>query len=169
MANNSAELNDESCAAADRENTFWVSSLHLFHRQRSWATSNHEVTLRSSGRDRLTRCLRISSRRQRNVQNETVANLGADLMMLSTRRIISAASAPLTRTWRLTWYDSVIPRFLMHATSPSSISGSARQTQGWIRRSGMMLRGKETTNTPSLLLFIQIMPCTFCQLVISAK
>ena len=54
---------------------------------------------------------------------------GADLMMLSTRIIISAASAPLTNTWRFTWNDSVIPRSSILPTSPLSMSETHWQKQ----------------------------------------
>ena len=48
--------------------------------------------------------------------------LGADLTILSTLRIISAASAADIRTCLLTWNDSVIPNSTISAISPWFIS-----------------------------------------------
>lgn len=51
-------------------------------------------------------------------------DLGAALMMLSTLRIISAASEALSSTWRFTWKDSVTPSADMSPTVPSDMSAS---------------------------------------------
>lgn len=47
-------------------------------------------------------------------------------MMLSTRRIISAASAALSNTCRFTWKLSVMPRSAMSPTQPWVMSETAR-------------------------------------------
>lgn len=49
-------------------------------------------------------------------------DLGAALMMLSTLRIISAASEALSSTCRFTWKDSVMPSSAMLPTVPSDMS-----------------------------------------------
>lgn len=52
-------------------------------------------------------------------------------MMLSTLRIISAASEALSSTWRFTWKDSVMPRSAMSPTVPSSMSARGTPPQSY--------------------------------------
>lgn len=47
-------------------------------------------------------------------------------MMLSTRRIISAASEALSSTWRFTMKDSVMPSSAMLPTAPSDMSAGGQ-------------------------------------------
>ena len=54
---------------------------------------------------------------------------GAARMMLSTRRIISAASEALTSTCCLTRYDSVMPSAAMSPISPRSMSAGTNATR----------------------------------------
>lgn len=62
-----------------------------------------------------------------NERGGKLTHRGADLIMSSTRRIISAASAADKSICRLTMKDSVIPRAAMSPTSPFVISKRHQQ------------------------------------------
>lgn len=105
-------------------------NVQLFVRRDGWQVNERSVThgraLFSVTRDSRGRggCLGQAHGvvRAQQKPRSSLRCLGADLRMSSTRKIISAASDADSRTWRLTWNDSVMPMASMSPTVPFTMS-----------------------------------------------